>query len=195
MWRIVSTRSNVDADPQVRLTSIDLDDAPALSLFERGLDASVARRGGRLGFRDAGQRIQLHLAPDFLVHRRCGTAMEPYPETEQRIGEAVALLSRRHEVDVFEPREIVLRRSGCAAEPLRDLGERQPFLLRQDVEDGLERAVAARAMQPQLVAEMTPVIELAIGRHQRRQGADRVGGAAKLAHRVAAGSDAGGPFM
>src|SRR4030095_15501342 len=95
MWRIVSTRSNVDADLQVRLTSIDLDDAPALSLFERGIDASVGQRGGRLRFRDAGQRIQLHLAPDFLVHRRCGTAMEPYPETEQRIGEAVALLSRR----------------------------------------------------------------------------------------------------
>ena len=54
----------------------------------------------------------------------------------------------------------------------------------EDFENRLERAVAARAVQPQLVAEAALLREPAVGRHQRGQRADRVAAArsAVLAH-------------
>src|SRR4029079_1677581 len=64
-------------------------------------------------------------------------------------------------------------------QPLRDLGERQRLLLGEYLEDGLERAVAAGAVQAQLVAEAARLRELPAGREQRSQGADRVGVAAR----------------
>ena len=45
-----------------------------------------------------------------------------------------------------------------------DLGQRERLLLGKDVEDGLERAVAAGAMEAQLVAEAAPVVERAFRR-------------------------------
>ena len=88
--------------------------------------------------------------------------MQPHPQPEQRVGEAVALLPRRHEVHVLEPRQVVLGGARRAVQPLRDLGERERLVVGEDVEDGLERAVAARAVQPQLVAEAAPVVERAV---------------------------------
>ena len=107
-------------------------------------------------------RVVLDLAGDVLFGRLDRTAMQAHPEAEQRVGEAVALLTRDDEVDVLEPREIVLRGARRAAQPMRDLGERQPLLFGEDVEDRFERAVAACAMQAQLVAEAAPVREHAI---------------------------------
>ena len=95
----------------------------------------------------------MNLAREVVVARRGGAAVQADPHPQQRIGVAVALLARRHQVDVLEPREIVLGRAGRALQPLRDLGQRQPFVFREDLENRLERAVAAGAVQPQLVAE------------------------------------------
>jgi hypothetical protein len=53
---------------------------------------------------------------------------------------------------------------GRALQPLRDLGERQRLVLGEDLEDGLERAVASRPMQAELVAVAAPRRERAIGR-------------------------------
>ena len=108
-----------------------------------------------------------------------GAAVQAHPQPQHRVGEAVALLPRHDQVHVLEPREIVLRRSGRAAQPQRDLGQRERLFLRQHVEDGLERAVAARAMQAQLVAEAAALRELCARREQRGQRADRIGGAAR----------------
>ena len=85
------------------------------------------------------------------------------------------------QVDVLEPRQVVLGRARRAVHPLRDLGQRQRLVLGQDLEDRLERAVAAGALQPQLVAIPAPGRQAAVGGQQRRQGAHRV--AAALAHR------------
>ena len=49
-----------------------------------------------------------------------------------RIHEAVPLLARDDEVDVLEPREIVLRRAGRALEAVRDLGQRERLVLGED---------------------------------------------------------------
>ena len=82
-----------------------------------------------------------------------GAAVQPHPQPQQRIGEAVALLPRHDQVDVLEPRQVVLGRARRAAQAQRDLGQRQRLFLGQHVEDGLERAVAAGAVQPQLVGD------------------------------------------
>src|SRR6478672_13191147 len=95
----------------------------------------------------------MDLAREVVFARRRRSAVEAYPDAQQRIGEAVALLFRGDQVDVLEPRQVVLRRAGRALQPLRDFGERQPFLVGEDFEDGLERAVTAGAVQTQLVAE------------------------------------------
>ena len=110
------------------------------------------RRLGRL--RQARQRVAVHFAREFVFGRRDGAAVQAHPDAQQRVGVAVALLPRRDQVDVLEPRQVVLGRARRALQPLRNLGQRQPFLLRQDLQDRLERAVAARAMQAQLVAEV-----------------------------------------
>ena len=109
--------------------------------------------------------------------------MQAHPEPQHRIGEAVALLARDDQVDVFQPRQIVLRRSRRAAEAQGDLGERQRFLFCEHLEDGFQRAVAARAVQAELVRELAGVGELTAGREQRRQRADRIGGAARAPSR------------
>ena len=80
-------------------------------------------------------------------------AVQADPDAQQRIGEAVALLPRRDQVHVLEPRQVVLRRPRRPLQALRDFGQRQPFLFAENFEDGLQRAVAARAVQAQLVAE------------------------------------------
>src|SRR5207237_10389021 len=66
-----------------------------------------------------------------------------------------------------------------------NLGEREPFLFAEDLEDRLQRAVAARAVQPQLVAEAALLRETSVGGEQRGERADRVSaaGAAVLAPR------------
>src|SRR5262245_9706139 len=108
----------------------------------------------------------MHLAREVVLARCGGAAVEADPDPQQRIGEAVALGPRCDEIHVLEPRQVILRRSWRPLQPLRDLGERQPFFLAEDLEDGFERAVAAGAVEPQLVAETTLLRETALGREQ-----------------------------
>ena len=93
---------------------------------------------------------------------------------EQRILERVALAVRRDEVHVLEPRQVVLGRARRALEVLRDLGQVQRLGLGQHAEDRLERAVAARAMQAELVALAAARRERAVGREERRERRDRI---------------------
>src|SRR5215510_12568473 len=106
-----------------------------------------------LRLREARQRVAMDFAGDVVFARSGRTAMEPDPDAQQRIGEAVTLLARRHEVDVFEPRQVVFGRAWRALQTLRNLGQRQPFVFREDFEDCFEGAVPPGAMQPKLVAE------------------------------------------
>ena len=105
----------------------------------------------------------LHLARDLAFLWRLGTAVQPHPEPEQRIGKAVALLPDRHQVHVFQPRQVVLGRAGRALEPLGDLGERQGFFRGEDVEDALEGAVSTGPMQAQLVGYVISRVSAASG--------------------------------
>jgi dsRNA-specific ribonuclease len=57
--------------------------------------------------------------------RRCGTAIQPHIHPQQRVVEHVALALHHDKVHVFEPRQIVLGRTGGAMQALRDFGERQ----------------------------------------------------------------------
>src|SRR5262245_704237 len=86
----------------LHLALIDLDNAPALSLFRCRVDPRIGKRRRSLACRDSGERILLHLARHVLVCRRKRPAVQTYPQPEQRIREAVALLSRDDEVDVLE---------------------------------------------------------------------------------------------
>ena len=97
------------------------------------------------------ERVVLHFLRDELFGGRLGTAVQAHPQPEQRVGNRVPLLADVDEIDVLEPRQIVLRRPGRALQAKRDLGERQRLLLGEDVEDGFQRAVSARAMEAQLV--------------------------------------------
>jgi hypothetical protein len=47
--------------------------------------------------------IGVHFASDIFLGRRRRVGVQPNPETHHRIGEAVALLPRHDEIDVFEP--------------------------------------------------------------------------------------------
>ena len=76
----------------LHLVLVDLDDAPALTFFRRGVDAGVGERGSGLWLRHARERVALHLADDVLIGRRRGAAVQAHPQAEQWIGEAVALL-------------------------------------------------------------------------------------------------------
>src|SRR5215831_19883632 len=102
---------------------------------------------------EARQRVAMDFPGDVVVAWSGRAAMEPDPDAQQRIGEAVTFLAGRNEVDVFEPRQIVLGRAGRALQTLRNLGQRQPFVFREDFEDRFEGAVPPGAMQPKLVAE------------------------------------------
>ena len=128
----------------------------------------------------------MHLAREIVFARRRRAAVEADPHAQQRIGEAVALLPCRDEIDVLQPREIVFRRPGGSLQPVRDLGERQPFVFAEDFENRLQRPVAARAMQPQLVAEEALLRDAAVDGEERRERAHRVGAAraAVLAQRL-----------
>src|SRR4029453_1843562 len=154
--------------------SVDLDDPPRFSL---------AMRADQLRLRLVGQTIEgvmLDFLRDDFLRWRFGTAVQPHPETEQRVGNRVALLPYVDEVHVFEPRQVVFCRPGGALQSERNLGQRQRLLLREDVEDRFERAVAARAVQAQLVRIRQLARELSVGAEERRQRADRVG--AELPH-------------
>src|SRR3977135_1594823 len=102
--------------------------------------------------------------------------MQADPYAQQRIGEAVPLLPRRDEVDVLQPRQAVLPRPRRALQALGNLRERESFFFPEDLQNRLERAVAAGAVQSQLVGEAALLRETAVGGEQRGQRAD--GGAA-----------------
>src|SRR6185436_20939943 len=93
----------------------------------------------------------------------------------------------RDEVHVLEPRQVVFGRPRRPLETLRDFGQRQALFLAEDLENRLERAVAAGAMQPQLVREVTELREAAFRVHQRGERPEGIAGgraaAALLAHR------------
>ena len=91
-------------------------------------------------------------------------AVQAHPESEQRVNEAIALLPNGHEVDILQPGQIVLGRPGRAIQPVGNLGQRQRFLLREHVQDRLQGAIAAGAVQPQLVAEPAHGRQLGAGR-------------------------------
>jgi hypothetical protein len=74
---------------------------------------------------------------------------------------------------------------------LGNLGERQRFLVGEDLEDRLEGAVAARPMQAELVAVAAPGGEHAVRGEQRRQRRDGIAGAASARRRVAQRADVG----
>src|SRR5262245_16458228 len=102
--------------------SVDLDDARrSAGHGERRL--GLRRRLWRLGLRRLRRRqprqgIAVYLAREIVFARRRRPAMEAHPYAQQRIGEAVPLLTRRHEIDVLEPRQIVLGRSRRALQTL-----------------------------------------------------------------------------
>jgi len=58
---------------------------------------------------------------------------------------------------------------------LRNLRQVLRFVVREDAEDGLERAVAARAMQAELVALAAAGGQSAVRRTQGREGRNRIG--------------------
>ena len=105
---------------------VDLDNPPRLLVLVGG-----RRRRRRPSpapapaARQARQGVAVHLAREVVLAGRRHAAMEPDPDAQQRIGEAVALLARRHQIHVLEPREVVLRRPGRALQPVRNLGERE----------------------------------------------------------------------
>ena len=153
------SRRGLSRAPNFFATCVDLDSAQSISMMPqrlRSLAPAPAMASDGSALRQARQRVALHLARDFVDGRRDRAAVQAHPQPQQRIGEAVALLPRDDEVDVLEPRQIVLGRAGRALQALRDLGERQRLVLGEDLENRLERAVAARAMQAQLVAIAAP---------------------------------------
>src|SRR5439155_22130279 len=132
--------------PEAR-SLINLDDSPALLALGR---LSTGKRERGLRERKPRLHVAVELARDFFLRRRRGPAVEPHPHAQDRIREAIPLHARHDQVDILEPREIVLGGSRRAAKALRDLGERQRLFFRQDLEDGLERAISARAVEPKL---------------------------------------------
>ena len=159
--------------------------------------AAAGDRHGRLGMGQPREPVGLHFAGDVLLGRRRGPAVEPHPQPQQRVGEAVALLPHGDQIHVLQPRQVVLRRTRRALEPRGDLGERQGLFDAQDVEDGLERAVPARAVEPELVAEAAGGPERGAGRHERGERADGVRRAAARhgGDRVGERGHVGGPAV
>ena len=81
---------------------------------------AYASAGTASRVRHARERVVLDLADDVLFGRLDGPAVQADPEAEQRVGEAVALLTGHDEVDVLEPREVVLRGArACGAADAR----------------------------------------------------------------------------
>jgi hypothetical protein len=105
----------------------------------------------------------MDLPRDIVFAGRFAPAVQTHPEAQHRVREAIPLLGHLHEIDVFEPRQVVLGRTRRPAQALGDRREGQHLLFGQHVEDGLERAVAARAMQAQLVREVARGRETAAG--------------------------------
>ena len=114
------------------------------------------------------------------VARGGRAAVQPNPEAQHRVGEAVTLLSRDDQVDVLQPRQVVLGGAWCTAKAEGDLGEGERFLLGKHVEDCLQRAVAARAVEAQLVTEAARVRQGASRRQQRSQRAHRIVSTARV---------------
>ena len=162
------------------------------ALVAVAVPAAERRRVGRArrGVAQARDGVDLDLADHAILVRDARAAVDADPQPQQRIGEAVALAIAGDQVDVLQPGQVVLGRARRAIEALRDAGQRQRLVDRQHVEDRLERAVAAGAVQPQLVAEAAARRQLAVGRHRRGEGADRVGGAAGAQLRQLAGEAA-----
>ena len=162
---------------------------PPAETIAYAASAGCSRGSGCCG--QARQRVAVHFAREVVLGRRRRAAVQAHPDAQQRIGEAVALLPGGDQVHVLEPRQVVLRRPRRPLQTLRDFGQRQPFLFAQNLENGLERAVAARAVQAQLVAEAAVLGEPALGRQQRGQRADRVAdGRAAACSRIADSSSA-----
>ena len=125
---------------------------------------AIASAGSPCG--SLARHVRVDFTRDVFLGGRRGMAVEADPEAQHRVGEAVALLPRHDQVDVLEPREVVLRRARRPAQPQRDLGQRQRLFLGEHVEDRLERAVAARAVQAQFVGEAAGRGDRAAGRQQ-----------------------------
>src|SRR5688572_31293044 len=80
---------------------------------------------------------------------------------------------------------------------MRDLGERQSLVFGQDFQDRLERAVAAGAMQAELIAETALARQAPVWSEQRRQRTDWIA-AAVVPHRgefVGNGADINRPAV
>ena len=111
--------------------------------------------GGRPHRRRHGQalhRVAVHLARDVFLAGRRGLPVQSHPHAQQRVGESIALAVALHQVDVLQPGEIVLRRAGVRCRRGEMSVSVSGSCSGEEGEDGLERAVAARAVQPQLVA-------------------------------------------
>ena len=80
-------------------------------------------------------------------------AVHADPQPHHRVGEAVSFLLRDYQIHVFEPRQVVLGRAGRAPQAQRNFGQRQRFFLGEHIKDRLQRAVAAGAVEPELVRE------------------------------------------
>src|SRR5262249_17364651 len=132
---------------------------------------------GPLGLRQPRYGVAVDFAREVVVGWRGRAAVEADPDAQERIGEAVFLLASGDEVHVLEPREVILGGPRRPLQAMRDLGQRQPFIFREDLEDRFQRAVPARAMQAQLVAVAAFLREPALRREQRRERADRVAAA------------------
>src|SRR4051812_25656388 len=106
--------------------SVDLDDARRSGAGHRERRLGPRRGGRRLvSRRQTREGVPVPLAREVVVGWGGWTAMQPDPDAEKGIAVAVALLPRGDEVDVLEPRQIILRRPGRPLEPVRNLGERQ----------------------------------------------------------------------
>src|SRR6516165_9903735 len=126
----------------------------------------------------------MHFAHEIVVGWRNGPSMEAEIEPQKGIVERVTLALDRDEVHVLEPRQIVLGRSWRAAEPLRNFREIERLDFGEDTEDGFERAIAARAMQTELVAFSAERGEPAVRRELRGERGDGIGRGPELRHRA-----------
>src|SRR4051812_44600830 len=107
-----STNYRWDVGSGSNETSVDLDDAPRLLVFFSSSAAGGGHRERRfLRLGQTRQCIAVNFAREVVFAWRRRPAVQPDPDAKQRIGEAVAFLPRRDEVDILEPRQVILRRA------------------------------------------------------------------------------------
>ena len=118
--------------------------------------------------------VLLHRKYPFPVAGRGRPAVKPNPQAQQRVAESIALFLRSDQVDVLEPREVVLRRPRRAAETPGDFRQRQRFDVGEDAQNRLEGTVSTCPMQPQLVRKATEPTQRCSRLHLGREHTDGV---------------------